>query len=70
MPVQVLASKPVTPSSASVGTLGSRGDRVFEVTAIALMRPSRMWPMEAVSWSIMASTWLPSRSVIAGPLPL
>ena len=29
-----------------------------------------MWPIEAVSWSIIDSTWLPSRSVSAGPLPL
>jgi len=44
--------------------------QVREVIASGLMRPSRMWPIDAVSWSIMLSTWLPSRSVIAGPLPL
>jgi hypothetical protein len=43
---------------------------LLEEMAMALMRPSRMWPIDAVSWSIMHSTWLPSRSVIAGPLPL
>ena len=34
------------------------------------MRPSLIWPIDAVSWSIIDSTWLPIRSVRAGPLPL
>src|SRR5207247_10655633 len=38
--------------------------------AKALMRPSLIWPIDAVSWSIIDSTWLPIRSVRAGPLPL
>jgi hypothetical protein len=42
MPVTVLASKPGTPDSASVGTSGSAAARFAVVTAIARMRPALM----------------------------
>ena len=63
-------SAPVKPCSASVGTSGSDGTRLAEVTPYTFTLPPLIWPVVLVVWSHMKSTWPPTRSFIAGPVPL
>ncbi|KAG1433667.1 hypothetical protein G6F56_014549 [Rhizopus delemar] len=63
-------SKPGSPDSASVGTSGVDGRRWGEVTPMARSLPACTWGNDEGRLSNMESTWPPSRSATAGPLPL
>src|SRR5512134_1305912 len=69
-PCHIATSKPGSPASFMVGTSGSEGTRVLVVTAYTLILPPLIWLVVLVVWSHMKSTWPPSRSFIAGPVPL
>src|SRR2546425_2113575 len=71
-PCQMLTLKPLRPISSSVGNLASAGvlTRLDVVTAKALTLPLSIWPVVLVVWSHIRSTWPPSKSFIAGAVPL
>ena len=60
----------MTPASATVGTSGSSGSRLAPVTASARSFPALMCGKAEGMLSNIIITWPPSRSVIAGALPL
>ncbi len=53
-----------------VGTSGSSGERLAVVTAMGRNLPERTCWMAEGMLSNMTAIWLPSRSEIAGALPL
>ena len=67
---QIATSKPFSPSSCIVGMLGSDGTRFADVTAYAFTLPLLICDVVLVVWSHMKSIWPPSRSFIAGAVPL
>ena len=67
---QAESSNPFTPNSSSVGTSFKVARRCGVVTAYTLIFPAWMWLFVLVTWSHMMSIWPPSRSFIAGPVPL
>ena len=69
-PKSEATSMPETPASAAVGTSGSMEMRSGIVTASARSFPALMSCREAGTVSHIVSTWPPTRSPIAGPLPL
>ena len=70
MPCQTATSKPLRPCSSSVGMSLSEATRVLVVTPYAWILPLLICAVVLVVWSHMKSTWPPSRSFIAGPVPL
>ena len=52
-----------------VGRSGRLLTRSGVVTAYAFTLPAEIWPVVLVVWSHMKSTWPPTRSVSAGPVP-
>src|SRR6218665_1840910 len=72
-PVQVMASKPGWPASATVGTAASSGTlctRCAELTAKARTRLPASCAMAGAGLAKLRSTRLPSQSGLAGPAPL
>ncbi|CUJ67700.1 Uncharacterised protein [Achromobacter xylosoxidans] len=69
MPYQPLMTKPGT-ASATVGTLGSKGERWSPVKARALSLPDCTWGSEVEMLSNISETSPPSNATTAGPLPL
>lgn len=63
-------SKPGKPDSATVGTSGSSGERCALVMAMARNRPACTCGRAEGVLSNIDCTWPPSRSVMAGALPL
>src|SRR4029453_17843883 len=64
------ASKPGRPASATVGTSGSAGARVADVTASGRSFPALICGSDGGRLSNISCTWPPSRSCSAGALPL
>src|SRR4029453_15257097 len=64
------ASKPGNPASATVGTSGSAGARVLEVTASARSLPALICGSDGGRLSNISCTWPLRRSAKAGALPL
>ena len=58
------------PSSSSVGTVGSSGERLALVIESARSLPAMICGMAVLMFMNDDSTWLPSRSVMTGPPPL
>jgi hypothetical protein len=69
-PVTLIGPKAAKPTSAAVGTSGSIGARLSDVTSSARSLPACTWLPAEVTWSKCMSTWPPMRSEIAGLLPL
>ena len=69
-PYQVLTSKSLKPSSATVGTSGSDVLRRAEVTARVRSLPALIWPMAEGSDETIRSTLPASTSIMAGLEPL
>src|SRR4029453_4958733 len=69
-PCQTETSKPFTPASSMVGTLGSEATRFLVVTPYTLIFSALIWLVVFVVWSHIKSTWPPRRSFIAGAVPL
>ena len=53
----------------AVGRSGRLSTRSSVVTAYAFTSPDLIWPVVLVVWSHMKSTWPPTMSVSAGPVP-
>ncbi len=69
-PNQATISKPGKPDSATVGTLGSSGDRVALVTAMGLRLPLRTRGRDEGRLSTMALMWPAMTSLSAPATPL
>src|SRR5690349_10542792 len=70
MPCQTTTLKLGNPDSASVGRSCSDSTRVVDVTPYALTLADLMYGVVCVVWSHRMSTWPPSRSFMAGAVPL
>ncbi|MNT93884.1 hypothetical protein D3C72_2354560 [compost metagenome] len=68
-PYQPFTTKPGT-LSATVGTLGSSGERRSPVTAMAFSLPACTCGSDVEMLSNISETSPPSRATTAGPLPL
>ena len=69
MPNQLPNSMPGTPTSLSVGTLGSVAERLVPLTASGLTLPLRMWVCAETMLSIRKAICPATRSVITRPVP-
>ena len=67
---QDVAFTPGRPASAVVGTDARLGRRAWLVTASTFSLPAWMWGMKGGAVPKVRSTWPPSRSCSAGPVPL
>ena len=69
-PIQASASSCGNPASPKVGTSGSCGTRLGELTAKALILPDLIRGSEVARPSNISGTWLPMTSASAGVDPL
>jgi hypothetical protein len=69
-PIQLITSKPGNPASATVGSSGAAADRVLPITASARSLPAFTCGSTVGIVAKIIVIWPPSRSVIAGALPL